>query len=82
MVSGVITMAYPAHMLSSFGQPNAHEGHFMLFRLCGAILLGFSIQSFHCPSFLFEADKYKFFQARIVVSILNNSKLKILFSEF
>jgi len=42
----------------------------MIVRLAGMIVFGLCIQSFCCPSFLFEADKKKFFQTRIAFWLL------------
>lgn len=65
MIAGLVMYAYPAQMLSVFGLPQSHEGHQMLTRFSGIIVFSWSIQSFCCPSFLYEKDKKTFFQARL-----------------
>lgn len=65
MIAGLVMYAYPAQVLNSFGVPNSHEGHQLLARFSGIIVFAWSIQSFCCPSFLFEKDKKTFFQARL-----------------
>ncbi len=77
MVAGLVMYAYPATVLVNFGIANSHEGHQTLARISGIIVFAWSIQSFCCPSFLFEKDKKTFFEVRLCVSLLSHS-LKIL----
>lgn len=65
MVAGLVMYAYPATMLANFGIPNSHQGHHTLIRISGIIVFAWSIQSFCCPSFLFEKDKKTFFEIRL-----------------
>lgn len=65
MVAGLVMYAYPSTCLRFFGVPNSHEGHQLLTRFNGIIVFAWSIQSFCCPSFLFEKDKKTFFQVRL-----------------
>lgn len=63
--SGIMMIGYTSTVLSNFGIENIHEGHQMMCRLSGIIVFGLCIQSFCCPSFLFEVDKKRFFHARL-----------------
>lgn len=63
--SGIMMIGYPNTVLGNFGVNNIHEGHQTMCRIAGIIVFGMCIQSFCCPSFLFEVDKKRFFQARI-----------------
>jgi len=65
LVCGLFLYAYPTTTMTMLGADNVHDGHLSMCRICGIIVIGLSIQSFCCPSFLFEADKMKFIQARL-----------------
>lgn len=71
MLSGVMMIGYPTYICRNFyGIRQSHEGHEMLCRIVGMIAFGMSIQSFCCPSFMYEKDKKAFFQARLCVWFL------------